>query len=411
MPVRGSVSRPLLGFYHHTIITTSSSPTNSFDPLSAACALAPLIRATAEQADATRRFPDEVIAAMAEARVFREMVPRTAGGDEIDPITALNVVEAISRVDGSAGWLAMIGSGAAFITGYLESEVASRMFEDPMASLCGNLGAPAARAVRVPGGFRVTGRWPFVSGCEHSTWLSGNALIFVGDEQRFNTDGTPQTRIMVFPRDSGRIIDTWSATGLRATSSHDLAVSDVFVPDEYSMWWADGPKQPGPLYGVRFMLVTHAAHALGIARAALDALTELAEHKRPTRASGVLRELPQLQHNLAQAEALVESARAFMWDITAEVWDALCAGQTVSLRQRAMLRLAMTHAVQSAAQAVDLAWAASGSTPVYTSSPLERCFRDIHVATQHAAVGVFSYQSIGAAMVHPDDAWRAAALI
>jgi alkylation response protein AidB-like acyl-CoA dehydrogenase len=315
-------------------------------------------------------------------------------------------------MDGSAGWLAMIGSGSGFVAGYLDVDVASAMFSDPMALLCGNLGAAAARAVRVPGGFRVTGRWPFVSGCEHATWLSGNALVFDDeDTQAFTSEGAPRTRIMLFPRESGRIVDTWSATGLRATSSHDVAVSDLFVPEAHSLWWADGPRQPGPLYGVRFMLITHAAHALGIARAAIDGLLDLAEQKRPTRGTTVLREVPQLQHNVAQAEALVQASRAFMWDLTAEVWDALCAGQPVTPRQRALLRLAMTHAVQSAAQAVDLVWAAAGSSPVYTSSPLERCFRDIHTATQHAAVGLFSYQAIGAAVVHPEEAWRAATLI
>ncbi|MBV9600458.1 MAG: hypothetical protein JOZ87_26915 [Chloroflexi bacterium] len=348
---------------------------------------------------------------MADARIFREMVPRVAGGDELDPITTLDVVECISRMDGSAGWLAMIGSGGGFLTGYLETDVARAMFAEPMACLCGNIGAAAARAARVPGGYRVTGRWPFVSGCEHATWLGGNALLFDGDEQRFNADGTPRTRIMLFPRDSARIVDTWSATGLRATGSHDVAVADLFVPEERSLWWSDGPKQPGPLYPVRFMVITHAAHALGIARAAIDALVELAEHKQPTRSTALLRELPQLQHNLAQAEALVQAARAFMWEITAEVWEVVCGGQPATLRHRGLLRLAMTHAVQSAAQAVDLVWAAAGSSPVYTSSPLERCFRDIHVATQHAAVGVFSYQTVGAALVHRDEAWGGPTLI
>ncbi|MBV9578423.1 MAG: acyl-CoA dehydrogenase family protein [Chloroflexi bacterium] len=400
MPVGASVSREKTGAYHHTIITTSPAP--AFDPLLAAAELAPLVRATADQADQTRRFPPEVITAMARARIFRQMVPRAAGGDELDPATALNVVECISRMDGSAGWLAMIGSGAGFLTGYVETDVARAMFEDPMASLCGNLGAATARAVRAPGGYRVTGRWPFVSGCEHATWLGGCAVVWDGEHQCFNADGTPRLRIVLFPHAEATIVDTWSATGLRASGSHDVAVSDIFVPDEYSLWWTDLPRQPGPLYPVRFMVITHAAHALGIARAALDGLVELAEHKQPTRSTGVLRELPQFQHNLAQAEALVHAARAFMWDVTAEVWDLLCADRPVEARHRALLRLAMTHAVQSASQAVDLVWAAAGASPVYTSSPLERCFRDIHVATQHAAVGVFSYATIGAALVHPE---------
>jgi indole-3-acetate monooxygenase len=368
--------------------------------LAAACALEPLIRASADEAEAERRFPRPVITAMAEARIFRQLVPRRVGGDEIDPITMLNVVETISRVDGSAGWVAMIGSGAGFLTGYLETDVSREIFADPYACLCGNIGAAAARAVAVPGGYRVSGQWPFMSGCEHSTWMSGNTRLYDGDTQRFNADGTPATRIMVFPRHEGRIVDTWSATGLRATGSHDVAVADIFVPEERSLWWADGPKHPGPLYPVRWLIITHAAHALGIARAAIDGLLDLAERKTPTRSGSVLREIPLMQANLAQAEALVQAGRAFMWQTAAEVWDLLCSDRPVTVRHRAMLRLAMTHAVQSAAQAVDLVWAAAGSSPVYTSSPLERCFRDVHVATQHAAVGLYSLETIGSALIN-----------
>lgn len=336
---------------------------------------------------------------MAAAGIFRQLVPRVAGGDEADPITMLNVIEAVSRMDGSAGWVTMIGSGAGFITGYLATEVAREIFAEPDACLCGNLGASAGRAVVVPGGYRVSGRWPFVSGCEHSTWMSGNALVYDGDRQCFNADGTPIARIMVFPRQDAHIIDTWSATGLRATGSHDIAVSNVFVPQERSLWWLDGPKQPGPLYALRFMLIGHAAHALGIARAAIDALVDLAEHKIPTRNTTLLRDRPLVQANIAQAEGLVQAGRALMWQTTAEVWELLCKDQPITPRHRALLRLGMTFAVQSAAQAVDLMWAAAGSSPVYTSSPLDRCFRDIHVATQHAAVGLFSLETIGAALI------------
>ena len=362
---------------------------NGLNVLEAVRALEPLIRADADKAEAARRYPRRFIEAMAAAGIFRMLVPRAAGGDELDPLTMLDVVEAVSRVDGSAGWLAMIGSGAGFITGFLSAEVGRAIFADPLGSLCGNLGAPSAYAEVVAGGYRVTGRWPFVSGCEHSTWLSG--LAMVGD--------TP--RIMVFPRVDGEIIDTWSVTGLRATGSHDVAVSDLFVPTERSFWWSDGPKHSGPLYVVRFMLITHAAHALGVARAAIDALVQLAEVKVPTRTSIVLKDRPLVQARVAQAEALVQSARDFMWRTTAEAWDAACAGREVDGRQRAILRLAMTQAVQASAQAVDLMWAAGGGSPIYTSSPLERCFRDIHVATQHAVVSALSWETIGKALFDP----------
>src|SRR6266851_5086344 len=158
------------------------------DPLLAACALEPLIRATVDEAETARRFPDPVITAMADARIFRQLVPRVAGGDELDPITVLNVVEAISRVDGSAGWVAMIGSGAGLLTGYLDTDVVRECFVEPNACMCGNLSTLGGRAVAVPGGYRVTGRWPFMSGCEHSAWMCGNARIFDGDTQRMDNN-------------------------------------------------------------------------------------------------------------------------------------------------------------------------------------------------------------------------------
>jgi alkylation response protein AidB-like acyl-CoA dehydrogenase len=346
---------------------------------------------------------------MADARIVRSLVPRVAGGDELDPITMLDMVEAVSRIDGSAGWVAMIGSGAGFITGYLDTEVIRELFANPNTCFCGNLSTLGGRATAVPGGYRVSGRWPFVSGCEHSAWMSCNARIFDGATQRIGDDGTPITRIMLFPHHEAQIIDTWSATGLRGTGSHDVAVSDVFVPDEHTLSWLDGPKQPGPLYQLRFFLIAHAAHALGVARTAIDCLVDLAEHKIPARTTSTLRDRPLVQANIAQAEGLVGAARAFMWQTTAEVWEMLRAEQLVTMRQRAMLRLANTMAVQNAAQAVDLMWAAAGSSPVYTSSPLERCFRDIHVATQHAAVSVFSLETIGAALINPKPT-RAAAI-
>jgi alkylation response protein AidB-like acyl-CoA dehydrogenase len=242
----------------------------------------------------------------------------------------------------------------------------------------------------VAGGYRVSGRWPFVSGCEHATWLGGAAVL---------DDGA--VRIVVFPRSECEIVDTWSVTGLRATGSHDVAVSDVFVPDERSFWWADGPVDPSPLYRVRFMLITHAAHALGVARAAIDALCVLAETKTPTRSKLLLRDQALVQAQVAQAEALVQAARDFMYRATAEAWADVQAERVVGGRQRALLRLAMTNAVQASAQAVDLMWAAAGGSPIYTSSPLERCFRDIHVATQHAAVSSLSWEGIGKGLFDP----------
>ncbi len=348
------------------------------------------VRAAADDAEAARRYPCEVVDALAQTGLFRAMVPRELGGLEVDPLTVLDAVEEVSRWDGSAGWLAMIGSGASFLSGYLPGSFVQEIFGEPRAFLAGNLGAPTASAVPCDGGYRITGRWPFVSGCEHATWLGGLCVL---------PDGSP--RIFVFPRGDYAVVDSWTVTGLRATGSHDVSVDDLFVPAERSFWWADGPRDASPLYRVRFMLVTHAAHALGIARAAIDALVTLAETKTPTRTAVPLRDRALVQAQVAQAEALLHSGRSFMRSCTLSAWTSACAGEDVSPRSRALLRLAMTTAVQNSAQAVDLMWAAAGGTPIYVGSPLERCFRDIHVATQHAAVSTLSWETLGKALFDP----------
>ncbi len=359
--------------------------------LQSVAALEPLVRTAADEAEASRCYASHVVDALAETGLFRALVPRCLGGLEVDPLTLLDVVEEVSRWDGSAGWLAMIGSGASFLSGYLPEDVVREIFADPAAFVAGNLGAPRAQAKIVGGGFRVSGQWPFVSGCEHATWLAGMAVL---------PDRSP--RIMVFPRAECEIVDTWSVTGLRATGSHDVAVHDLFVPVTRSFWWADGPRQQQPLYRVRFMLITHAAHALGVARAAIDALVSLAQTKTPTRNGGVLKERAVVQAQVAQAEALVQSARDFMRRTTIDAWQAASGDGSVPAHVRVQLRLAMTQAVMASAQAVDLMWAAAGGSPIYTSSPLERCFRDIHVATQHAAVSQLSWETLGKGLFDPE---------
>jgi alkylation response protein AidB-like acyl-CoA dehydrogenase len=204
---------------------------------------------------------------------------------------------------------------------------------------------------------------------------------------------------MLFPRTEASILDTWYVGGLRGTGSHDIAVDGLFVPEARSFpLLSSRPREAGTLY--RFPLSTLLAVALapvatGIARAAIDALAQLATEKTPAGTQHLLRERPMVQVDVARAEALLRAARSFLYEAAAEAWEAAASEGELPPRQRALLRLAASHASLTAAQAVDLMQGAAGGTAIYASSPLERCFRDIHTLTQHAMLSQASYEPAG----------------
>jgi alkylation response protein AidB-like acyl-CoA dehydrogenase len=290
--------------------------------------------------------------------------------------------------------------GAGHLCGARLAEPAAREIYggDPSVVISGAL-APKGRAEVVDGGYRLNGRWPLASGCAHAAWLVAGSVIIAGGQPRVRPDGAPDVRLLFVPRSACEIIDTWHAAGLRGTGSQHFSVQETFVPQERTFAFPDGPAQePGPLY--RGSILDQLSGlipgvALGIARAALDSFTELASRKVPTRTATLLRDRATVQAQLAQAEALVRAARALLFETTAATWETLCAGESLSEEQHALQWLAAVHAATSCAQAVDLVYTLGGATSVYTTSRLERCFRDVHVLTQHVGVSPWQWERVG----------------
>jgi alkylation response protein AidB-like acyl-CoA dehydrogenase len=261
---------------------------------------------------------------------------------------------------------------------------------------------PSGNAVVVDGGYRVRGRWPLGSGCQHSAWIVGGCRILDADRPRLGADGAPDMRILFFPAAECEILDTWHSIGLRGTGSHDYTVTDVFVPAARSLSFREPPVERGPLYAfptIALFGAVLAAVPLGIARHAIDILTELAETKTTTRSPQPLREDATMQASLGRAEALLRSGRAFLYDALGEAWGILSAGDTLSPAQRATLWLASTHAANTAKEAAELMFSAGGSASPYTTSGLERCVRDIHAAAQHHVMAPGNYQMAGQAFL------------
>jgi alkylation response protein AidB-like acyl-CoA dehydrogenase len=342
---------------------------------------------------------------MAEARLFALWLPKAFGGPELNLVDYIRVIEELARADASAAWCATVAACYSRIAGYLQPEIAREIFDSGRTVVAGTIN-PSGKAFVVDGGYRVTGRWPYGSGILHSTWTLGNCIVHDREGPRRTSGGAPDIRLAIFPTSAVEVIDTWHVSGLRGTGSHDYRVADLFVRDDHSISCFDAkPLQPGTLYAVPMITVLSVAIAavpLGIARTAIDAAVELAQVKTPFRSSFLLRNMATFQAAVGRAEALWGSARSFLLATVGDLWDEVSSGGAASMRQRVRVRLACTQAAQSAAQAVDLMYNAGGSTSLYESSRLERCFRDVHACTQHIATSTDSYEVGGRVMLGLD---------
>jgi alkylation response protein AidB-like acyl-CoA dehydrogenase len=371
--------------------------------LQAAQQLLPKIRNYLGELESQRRLPASLAQEMAEVGIFRMLIPRKLGGLEVAPLTFLTIIEDFAKVDGSVSWCAMIGATGGLISAYLPEPVAREIYGSDPHVITGGALAPNGKATVVQGGYRVTGRWPFNSGCQHCNWLMGNSVIFADDKPRLLANGQPDVQMLIFPAADADIIDTWRVAGLRGSGSHDIAVHDLFVPaGRAASFFMEQPYQTGPLY--RFpifgmLAASVATVGLGMARGAVDALLEVASSKTPVGSRRLLKERQVLQMHVAQAEGLLRAARAFLFQTIEEGWKAVTADRAVPEQQRAVLRLAATQATANAAQAIDLMYQAAGTSSIWESSPLQRHFRDVHVLTQHAVVAHPIYEMIGRVML------------
>ena len=359
--------------------------------------LAPVIRENADAIERDRCLPPPVVRGLTEAGVSRLLLPRSLGGGEVDPMMACQVFEEAARHDGAVGWCAMIGASNGYFGGLLPAAGARDIYADRAVVLAGTF-RPAGTAVAVDGGYRVSGRWPFASGIMHSHWLVAGCRVLDGDTPRVTASGAPVAKLMFFPREQAKVIDTWHTGGLRGTGSHDFEVRDVFVPASRSAWFTDPPVERGPLYRLPtlgFFSSIIASVSLGIARHALELFKELARVKTPTYSSELLRAGAVVQSQLGQAEGRLRAGRAFLFESLADAWTATSRGEPATWEQRGLLWLSGCQAVTQALEAVDIVYRAGGASSVYSATQLERCLRDIRAASQHLQVMTPNYEIAG----------------
>jgi indole-3-acetate monooxygenase len=384
------VERPSQG--GHTAIEAQS-------PLDAARKLVPQIQSCVDEIEAKRELPRPLFEALADAGLFHLALPRALGCPEIDLPTYVQVIEEIGKADASTGWA--VNQGAIFATyaARMPRDVARRIWIDTPRSVVANTPAPTAQASVAPGGYRVTGRQGFSTGCRHATWVAAHAQVVENGRPRLEADGQPERRYFFVPVAEAEIVDTWHVRGMRGTGTHHFAVNDVFVPAERTVLSVTAPlMETGPLYQIpRTLLFASgdAAVALGLARTCLATFLELAGAKTPRAMQALLRDQSMIQVNVGQAEADLRSGRALLTEAVRETWASVSSTGTISLDQRAGLRLATAHAIRLAVHVVDTVYNAAGVSAIYDANPLQRHFQDIHVISQHLQARLSHYELVG----------------
>lgn len=355
--------------------------------------LLPRVRELADETEAGRRLPGELVEAFGRAGVWRSCIPEQAGGLGLGNYAELlGALGDIASADGSAGWCAMIGATSGLIYGYLDPAVSRQIVRDDPSFCTGGVFAPSGRATRTDDGLIVNGRWAFASGCQHSTWLGLGVVLE-------NADGSIGVGGVLVPASDVEIVDTWHVSGLRGTGSNDVVLRDVFVPGERLYRLIGGsPKVSGTLYALPvfgLLALGVAAVAVGIARGAIDDLIALATQKTPSGSRRRLADRSHAQMEVAQAEAELRAAEAFIANEVSLITQKTADGSDADLVDRARLRLAATHATRTSANVVDRMYDLGGGTSIYATSRLQRAFRDIHAATQHMVVSPATYELTG----------------
>jgi len=370
------------------------------DHIARARGLAPLLAAAAPRIDAARELPGDVLDAMHAAGMFRLLVPRSLGGAELDPATYIQCVEAIAGGDASVAWCMNQGSGCSMSAGYLAPDVAREIFGGERDVLAWGMG-PGAKAIRVEGGWRISGNWAFASGSRHATLLGAHCPCFEADgtPQR-HPDGRPWERTMLFRREIATIKDIWQVVGLRGTGSDAYSVQDLFVDDAHTLT-RDRPeerREPGLIYRFAAMQIYasgFAMVALGAARAALDAFIELARGKTPALTQAALRNSAVVQSEIGIADAKLKSARTWLIQVLRDTQEAVTLAGELTTEQRIAIRQAATFAIHQAREVVDMAYHEAGSTAIFDANPFERRFRDVNTVTQQVQGRRSHFETVG----------------
>ena len=360
--------------------------------------LAEKVGANADQIDIDRQIPTELTNELADKGFFRLLLPKSLGGAQLAHSDFLKILEIFAAEDGSTGWC--INQNNVFSTNSLRMPqgIAEEIYAEARAVVTNGPPDSSARAVPCDGGYKLSGRWNFSSGITHASWIAALAPVLPADQEPSAVFVRESGRVMLIPKNDVKFVDFWPVHGLRGTASFSFEVEDLFIPEERTYSPTNQPREDGPVYGIPITLLFASGFstvALGIAQASLGTAMDLAEIKIPGRASRLLQDEPTTQRIIGEAQAIWHSAKAFLREAHASVWESAAANKPLTVEQRIKLRLAATFGIRKSKEIVEIAYELCGSNAILDTNPIQRQFQDIHVVSQHIQGRATHFETAG----------------
>ncbi len=361
-----------------------------------------IIEGDAEKSESDRTLAMTSVNALYDSGILNMCVPRELGGLEADPMTQTEVYEAISEMNGAAGWCLVIGAtSVGMLGGMIGDGALDEVFKNGRIPRASGTVFPSGLAERVDGGYRVTGRWAFGSAIHHADWVTTGAMVARDGVPVRSPSGAPQLCSICVPIKDVIVEDNWFSSGLKGTGSSHYRIENVFVPDDFLL----GGKRPprgGPLFQLPtygYVAACHAGFALGVAKRAMSEITSMASGKKRKLTGVKLGERGAFHKELGVMASKLTGARLFSLDILSRMWTAQNKGERMSLVEWGECRAAMTYVTEVAAEVTTFAYRYGTGAALYQSHPLQRCLRDIYTATQHGVVSDENYETLGLAMI------------
>ncbi len=377
------------------MITAEAQGVSESSLLELVRALEPQIHAATDFLERECCLPEQLFEALRKTGLFRVSWWKSYGGLELDPLTQMDIFEELSRINGSVGWIGTFGGLTGLMAAMLEPAAISDLFPSHDHTAAGQY-APMGRAEKVPGGFKVTGRWSFGSGCRHAHAMHSGCVVFENGSPRI-VNGQPELRQMSFLKEKCEILpDSWDTVGMRGTGSYDYTFKELFVPYEHSFSYFDPPRRDAPLYAFpALFLFSHLPVPLGIARGSIDTFIALSAEKRLSPGGRFLREDSGVQETVAEAGAALSAARSYAYDVLEDFWETACRGDELSRRQRALFRIALIYVTRVCKDVVASMFDAAASSSIRHGNPLDIQMRDMLTLAQHRVVQSKSYRPGG----------------
>ncbi len=373
---------------------------NEIPELAAARRLVPEIAVASARIEEMRELPADLVAALHEAGLFRLLLPKSLAGAELAPADFVRVIETLAGADAATAWCVCQTAGCSLSAGYLAPDAAREVFGSPRAVLAWGAGA-AGKAEKIPGGYRVFGKWGFASGSRHANWLGGHCRVVLADGSLArDAAGALVERTMLFPRDRARIEDNWQVIGLRGTGSDSYEVADLFVPDHLTLSRDVNAEicHPAPLYRFNtnhIYACGFASVALGLAQAMMADFIALAAKKTPREGQARLAESASVQAETGRLYARLAAARSFIRSSLADGMGEILATGELGLDSRMTIRAAASHALAEARDVVAALYHGAGVNAIFNGSPFERRFRDSFAVSQQVQARSNHFEAVG----------------